>query len=535
MNRAIVQYHYIGDEHAILVGPHGNSKKSQSYVRTMPSTLQKLTDVSKKLTPKPTVHAVSSHAGGVLGASSAGSLPRNDRQVKDIRRNMKAQSNDPLLSVMMMCKESMKHFVRTVTGAPDYMVFLSLDRTLDNIVRFCTTPMLPTVLTFDPTFSLGQFEVTVTTYKHPLLVFRNPQEHSSCHPSLLGPILVHQRKQFTNYHYLTSTMVGLRPELHGLTAFGTDGETACISQFSCAVHVRCWLHFKDNLKRKLEHDLNLPRHTAQEFISDILGNASQLERLVDADDESTFEAQLTSFQEVWDNRERQITKREPVFYTWFKEHCAKVVQDTMLRKVRRSAGLGDPPSPYYTNAVESMNSLLKLRTDHKKQDLPTFITTLHGLIESQFAEVDRAVAGVGDYEVASEYSSFHYDAAKWCTMSEKQRKKVLQQFMSLTPTAIPLCLSEDSTSADIESTSMRKETHNPLLCLSIAPYVAETIWKNASDLFQEEANFISAPGKVSLSWFVARSSSSTAKPYFVRLEKGHYQFYYQTCKVCPIL
>lgn len=88
----------------------------------------------------------------------------------------------------------MTDFVRTVTGAPDYMVILSSDCTLDNLVRFCAYPLSPSVLTFDPTFSLGLFDVTVTTYKHSLLVFRNPREHSSCHPNLIGPMLIHQRK-----------------------------------------------------------------------------------------------------------------------------------------------------------------------------------------------------------------------------------------------------------------------------------------------------------------------------------------------------
>ena len=126
-------------------------------------------------------------------------------------------------------------------------------------------------------------------------------------------------------------------------------------------------------------------------------------------------------------------------------------------------------------------------------------------------------------------------------MSEQQRKKVLCQFMSLkpVPTAIPSCLPDDSISAAAELESVREESCNPILRLSVAPYVAETIWKNANDLIQEEANFVSAPGKVSQSWFVAQSNTSTAKPYFVRLEKGHhYQcendcFYFQTCKVCP--
>jgi len=42
------------------------------------------------------------------------SLPRNERQVKDIRQRMNAGSKDPLL-LMMMCKESMKDFVQAVT------------------------------------------------------------------------------------------------------------------------------------------------------------------------------------------------------------------------------------------------------------------------------------------------------------------------------------------------------------------------------------------------------------------------------------
>jgi len=49
---------------------------------------------------------MSTESGGVLGASIAGSLPSNERQVKDIHQRMKCGSKDPLLSVMMMCKES---------------------------------------------------------------------------------------------------------------------------------------------------------------------------------------------------------------------------------------------------------------------------------------------------------------------------------------------------------------------------------------------------------------------------------------------
>ena len=55
----------------------------------MLSTLHKLTEVASEKTPKPSVHAVSSYHGGVVGALSAGSLPRNESQVKSIRQKLK--------------------------------------------------------------------------------------------------------------------------------------------------------------------------------------------------------------------------------------------------------------------------------------------------------------------------------------------------------------------------------------------------------------------------------------------------------------
>ena len=42
LHLALVQYVFDGNEHSVIPQPHGNSKKSDSYVRTMPSTLQKV-------------------------------------------------------------------------------------------------------------------------------------------------------------------------------------------------------------------------------------------------------------------------------------------------------------------------------------------------------------------------------------------------------------------------------------------------------------------------------------------------------------
>ena len=525
----------------------------------MPSTLDKLTEVASEKTPKLSVHAVSSYHGGVVGALSAESLPRNESQVKSIRQKLKSgSSTDPLLSVMMMCKDTMKGFVKTVTGAPDYMVFIAADRSLDNLVRFCTTDSSQlSILTFDPTFSLGAFDVTVSTYKHPLLVFYHPNEHTSQHPNLLGPILIHQQKQFSNYHYFTSTLVGCRPKMRHLHAFGTDGEKAlvqaCHSQFPNAIHLRCWLHFKDNLSSKLERDLRLPRNVTQEFIADIMGNVSTLEHgLVDAEDDEVFNAQLQSLEKVWNKREQACTKDDPVFYDWFLEYCKDVMKDSMLLSVRKSAGLGNPPAPYYTNAVESMKSLLKLRTNFKKLEVTAFISKLKELVDNQFAEVDRAVAGLGEYKVSEEYPKFCINPAKWFTMSEDQRQRVLKRFQSILPLNFPTedyphvsnstSINEQSQDSGSASNSSHSDVNtqsdaNLLIGLAIPPYIADTIWKHARVLSENNSNFAEAPGNGGKVWLVARSSESVSKSYFVQIHKGHYEcesdcIYYQSCKVC---
>ena len=52
----------------------------------MPSTLQKLKNVVRDLTPKFAICEVSSSSGGLASATSVGSLPQNRQQVSNIRR-----------------------------------------------------------------------------------------------------------------------------------------------------------------------------------------------------------------------------------------------------------------------------------------------------------------------------------------------------------------------------------------------------------------------------------------------------------------
>lgn len=192
------------------------------------------------------VSPVTKVKGWIVNAKAIGEIPRNRRQVYNIK-HPKTDETDALLSVMAMCKESMDKdedfFVRLVTSAPEPMCVMCTDAQLCDIERFCTNPAMFCPLSVDPTFNLGDFSVTVTSYRN--LLLKNPRTGKN--PVMIGPMLVHRRKLFSSYHFFASSLVSLNPKLSNLQAFGTDGEeclySAFTTQFSQACHVRCFYTF----------------------------------------------------------------------------------------------------------------------------------------------------------------------------------------------------------------------------------------------------------------------------------------------------
>jgi len=99
---------------------------------------------------------------------------------------------------------------------------VACDRQLHDIVKFCTTENQFGIITVDPAFCLGDFDVTMTTYRHLVLKCTCSSEP----PVFIGPTMIHYNKTFSTYLFFASSLVGLRPELSKLKCFGTDGEEA---------------------------------------------------------------------------------------------------------------------------------------------------------------------------------------------------------------------------------------------------------------------------------------------------------------------
>ena len=100
----------------------------------------------------------------------------------------------------------------------------------------------------------------------------------------------------------------------------------------------------------------------------------------------------------------------------------------MLRAIRQKAGLG---CSFTTNASESVNAMLKMKVDYKRNDLPVFLDKVKELSQEQDEEIKTAVIGRGKYVVNSEFKKFVKTEEEWFVkMKEAERVRHLQRFSS---------------------------------------------------------------------------------------------------------
>ena len=78
-------------------------------------------------------------------------------------------------------------FIRHVKMSPEPAILLYTDAQIQDC-QICTASGQHCVLTVDPTFSLGDFDVTIMTYHHLLVESLYTSQH---------PIMVHYRKSFS--------------------------------------------------------------------------------------------------------------------------------------------------------------------------------------------------------------------------------------------------------------------------------------------------------------------------------------------------
>ena len=468
-----MQYIFGDGEQVVKVKCHGNSKGvgSRSFKRTMKSNRDSVKDKLKGLPPRQVVHAIVDQKGRIMKIESAGDIPRNRTQVYNLNRELKRQNvdspittGDPLLQVLVKAKEEQQGrkedmLIREIPLFPEPIIFLATEQQLIDIERFCSNPEEFCILGVDCTFQIADFYYTFTTYRN--LMLATEKGH---HPVFIGPGILHKQKLLSSYKTLPLLMTKYRKETSGVLVFGTDGEenlyNAMAEVFVNAKHLRCDIHLRDNVKRKLD-ELQITGAEATEIMFDIfrkgMGDVTE-GGLVDCRSPDEFEVGVRNATKRWQN----LHKNGEKFFSYFLKEKADVIRQCCTADIRSMCGLGFPPKVYTQNASESMNRLVKAN-DSSVTGLPASIEHIRREVNRQYNEQFLAVINRGEYKLTDAFSHLGVEEKDFYRMSDQQKKALKKKIFSA---------SMSDARKDLKQQERSSNTENSL---SIAPEKAQII------------------------------------------------------------
>lgn len=354
---ALVQYLFTGEEHQLKrVMPHGNAKGKDAYKRLQPSTREKLKSsvYDKENTTKQILDNVYRESGDVFHARSSSELPRGPKDIYNARhlekqtnafsQHSKSNSDDVRKSqwessvtvenIWTLLERAKREeelsndsvFIRECLIHPDLFLVLANNRQLQELCQFCTSQQEHSVFGVDPTFNIfdRNISLTVTTFRNLKLI--NPTTKKA--PVFIGPLMMHQRKDWKTFSRFANSLITSNPDLETILAYGTDGEKALIDgfkrHFRFAIFLRCFIHFRDNIKRELT-SRGFSSEVKNLFMSEIFGKqdgSTKFCGLVDRESEEEFDEKLEDLKEEWGKRESNDKAGKQTFFEWFK--CNKV-------------------------------------------------------------------------------------------------------------------------------------------------------------------------------------------------------------------
>ena len=349
-------------------------------------------------------------------------------------------------------------------------------------------------------------------------------------------MLVHQRKLHESYHYLLSTIIGIRPSLSRILAVGTDGESnlaaAILNNLPFAQHVRCAVHMTHDIQEKMKA-MGVPKAYQGQFLQDVMGSfySPDTKGLVDAESDEEFDEMLLSLSPIWDKREAEFSSRKPSLHAWFSKYHSKDVRSSMIVPIRERAGLGHPPAHFTPNSNESMNKVIKQALHYEEKNWDQFCDDMLTLVKAQYRELEKAVVHTGEYRFRSQFSYLEKPLSTWTKMSLEQRERHMRRAMHANMHSTHVADSdEQDTEADSDGVS--QSIH---ISLPAPPNVSSESWKRvvakAHAIAADSSSMSAVPGGNVQSRFLV-SSRHPDSPQKVLAGKSAGQY---TCnKKCPM-
>ena len=150
-----------------------------------PSSKTTLKSIKGQVTKYPASQVYKSVVQKSHGPSKArtpGELPRSQKQVYDMQCNV-LSAVDPVDDLLIYARQKNTKLVMRHRDMPTDLWVLGTDVMCTDLVLCCTSDKHSHPIFIDPTFNMGQFEVTLVVYKNFFLT----SKPTSTNPIFIGP------------------------------------------------------------------------------------------------------------------------------------------------------------------------------------------------------------------------------------------------------------------------------------------------------------------------------------------------------------
>lgn len=380
---ALLQYYFDGEVVPVSVQPHGSKKHdNEPYERTKASVISRMKNKLQEMPPKKVINAMCKEVGGALNVQCSGDEPRNRSQLYNLNRTVEGKSGrkgahkvtDFNNIMKMSTQRTFVHDFELKGGNPH--CFLANQQQLRDVKNFCGSATKCYILGFDPTFTLGQFYVTFTTFRCSVFVNKATGQHLL----VPRPGMIQTSRETADNEYL-ARKIRQHSGVKRIKAWSTDGEAPLVEGLRTepafqmpSIHLRCEGHLLENTKKKLT-SLGVKSVNRSTILQSIYGTQKESEGrrirfggLVDCLSEEDFDATLAVLESEWNSLEIEDTgEGSAKFSVWFKKYQSQVLKNDCLASVRTAAGLGNPPKRFWNNNNEAWNSVFKRDFDWEEQ------------------------------------------------------------------------------------------------------------------------------------------------------------------------
>ena len=402
---------------------HGNSGYSENaYIRTSKETMEKI-DAAVSTTSS------SRNLYDEMQESSTDLLqePRNLKQLYNKKCNVKRHKSgsdisgkkvydqtfaDELLELISMTQTH--PFVQKIfhgKSSPPSIILFS-DNQITDVKRFCLSGL--TVLGVDKTYNLGRIFATILTFKN--LSVTNNQSYE--HPLFLGPIFLHSTSDFQTFSLFFSYLSSILPN-HNNLIIGSDDEKGLIKAITTAFpdsnHILCTKALKQNLTDFMQHKIGIQQAVRKSIVNQVFA-------IAECADRTEFEVACSNVTKKWE-------KSFPALTAYLNSRMFPLIRDKVWQ-MRPNFAIGNR---WTNNNSESVNRILKLKTEWKLKKLPALIDLIYQLVMSHYADVEKALLNIGPYCLSKRYQHFKLSAKAYYEKSKIERDSHFREFMKYKP------------------------------------------------------------------------------------------------------